>query len=378
MAETRPLDDVIMEVARTGLTLQDDAGRMPPGSNGPWNHRETPVRATAHWSVLFLAVHRLTGSTKYADAAERSLQYLHSTEARPHFLTFFCRHSGGKDRANNVIGQAWAMEALLEDEADDLVQGSYSLAVEVGRMLPYDSRANLWHRVEIDGSMSAPCWTLNQHVMLSAVMLRAGRVAGAADLAERAKRFLVGLPHQIRPAENDLPHHHLMPLNGRGSAVLASVTWRLNRRRWMAQSKGYLSFILYALGCARLWAPKVQCLTEGPLPRLVRSWIRRITDDMPFGHGEDPASFRWAYNPTGFEVALAISAFAPDDDELVTVARELIGLQTGYLRPGTRLPSREVTCDPVTLIARTYEATRLPLGWMRASESNGYDAAPPS
>ncbi len=55
------LHALLLESARAALSRQRADGSLPPGHNGPYADRETPVRNTAHWLVSFCAGWRRSG-----------------------------------------------------------------------------------------------------------------------------------------------------------------------------------------------------------------------------------------------------------------------------------------------------------------------------
>ncbi|MCP4219236.1 MAG: hypothetical protein GY765_31670 [bacterium] len=97
------LDDLICASATKGLSMQQSNGSMPPGHNEAWHHRETPVRATAHWALLFLEAFRIANKPAYHDAAINACSFLVSDTALDNGF-FYCRMEPGKDKTNNLIG----------------------------------------------------------------------------------------------------------------------------------------------------------------------------------------------------------------------------------------------------------------------------------
>ena len=56
----KDINDLIVNVAKTGLLLQKEDGSFEQGHNGPRNDEDTPTRVSAHWAMLFLKAYQFT------------------------------------------------------------------------------------------------------------------------------------------------------------------------------------------------------------------------------------------------------------------------------------------------------------------------------
>ena len=146
------LNDIILQSANKGLQQQLQSGAMPPGHNGPYNDPETPVRNTAHWCLIFLKAYDISDEDRFLDASIKCGSYLLSKEARPMDSVFYCRENPKKDFANGLVGQAWAIEALVELFKATSEKKYIDLAVEVFLEHPYDDYYHGWIRRNVDGS----------------------------------------------------------------------------------------------------------------------------------------------------------------------------------------------------------------------------------
>jgi hypothetical protein len=106
------LNDFLIGAAQAGLSLQKADGTFPPGHNGSWNVKETPVRNTAHWLVTCAKAYELTRDISFKNAVEKAGAYLLSSKARPFDCTYHILDQKGWE-TNGLVGQAWVMEALL-------------------------------------------------------------------------------------------------------------------------------------------------------------------------------------------------------------------------------------------------------------------------
>ena len=104
----------IDKIVASKLEELNQNGYLIGGHNGPYYDPETPVRNTAHWTCIFSHYYNETKDQKYYSAVKKCSEYLLSVKARPMNATFFCRTNKLKDFSNGTIGQAWAIEGIVE------------------------------------------------------------------------------------------------------------------------------------------------------------------------------------------------------------------------------------------------------------------------
>ncbi len=161
------LNEVLIRSSSAALALQREDGSFPEGHNGPWNDLDTPVRVTANWSILLLKGYTLTRDKIMRDAALRAGDYLTNSKCRPHCFSFFCRKTKNKNQCNGLIGQAWAIEALIE-LGKELKKNRYlQIAEDVIMKHRFNEKHCLWHNLEIDGKNLHINRTLNQQIWFS-------------------------------------------------------------------------------------------------------------------------------------------------------------------------------------------------------------------
>ncbi len=359
------LYDLISGTASKGLTMQMQDGSMPAGHNGPWQHRETPARTTAHWALLFLKAFFIEGKPLYRDAALKACAFLMS-EKIIHNGYFYCREHPKKDKTNNLIGQAWVIEALaivgnsLEEET--LV----AFAHQVIKKHYFDDRYFLWHKPHVKENGSGLCRTLNQQVMFAAMSLFVGRTLGDRELTGNARAFfnnVVSLSRFIRPG---LPHHKVfLPVKFSSPDypyLKTLVKQWLEKSHWKDISKAYLPFILYGFALVHYLTPGDPTWDNDELKKWLKSIIGFVCAGFPYGYRDNPDSYRWSYNPVGFEVYFALNEFRDllDLDSDPGLENRWVEMQIkGYYDLNSRLLGKN-TSDPAVLAARMYEAVWLP------------------
>jgi hypothetical protein len=356
------LSELLVESSEVALRLQRSDGSFPAGFNGPLGDPETPVRNTAHWLLTSLKAHEISGALRFRDAAARAADYLAAPGLRPAGATFLCRTNSRKDLCNGLVGQAWAIEALL-GAAEGLGEPRYRLiAAEVFEQHPFDDTLGLWRVRHVDGQCGEIHRTFNQQLWFAAA---GARLDGApqGDVGRRVHRFLDGAGAHLDLVRSG-PIRHLVVLPRPPGARVSPRRWirRLkSTRRWLDRARryrreiGYHAFNLHAF--ARLWQ-RIPAHGLWQDPRFGAA-LRFVGLDE-YTRGLEGNEFAYGYNPVGFEVALALQVFVPPDAARAALDAWWVGRQLArtYDR-NQRLMHREAP-DPTTLAARLYEAC-----WLR-------------
>ena len=348
------LHDLLARSAAAGLCLQRSDGSLPEGRNGPYGDPETPVRNTAHWLVLFATAQWRTGEPRLREAALRAAAFLASSEARPGGAAFLCRQNAGKDACNGLVGQAWAIKALAEAAAWLDAEPLAKLAETVFLLHPFDARARLWRRVEVDGAALGPDFTLNHQIWFAAAGSMLAPLA-AAEVGLRVRAFLDGLAHSLALHRDGTLRHPVAP--AAAARIAPRVALRLARERMRLRRPlrekaiGYHSFNLHALAILRTRVPDHGFWTS---PSFEAAWLHAGSEAFRAAVADN--RYAWPYNPTGLEMAWALEVFAPGSraEQERWVAEQL----RRHFDARTNLLSR-ATPDPATLAARLYEAARL-------------------
>jgi hypothetical protein len=348
------LHEILARSSAAALRLQRPDGSFAPGCNGPYGDRETPVRNSAHWLALLAATARRTGEPRLREAALRAARFLAGPDARPRGAAFLCRSAAGKDSCNGLVGQAWAIEGLAEAAAHLDAEPLAKLAEAVFLLHPFDERAGLWLRVEVDGTLLSPDLTLNHQLWFAAAGAVLAPLA-AAEVGARVRAFLDALPRALAVHRDGAVRHPVSPAAAVRRApglALRLARDRVRRRADLREKAvGYHAFNLHALATLRTRLPG-HCFFA--TPGFERAW--RYAGSAGFRPALAENRYAWPYNPCGLEMAWALEVFAPDSREAQAgwVAEQL----RRHFDPRADLLSR-ATPDPATLAARLYEAARL-------------------
>ena len=361
------LYDLLVQSADAGLDLQTESGAMPAGHNGPWNDSETPVRNTSHWTITFLKAHEITEEPRFYEGAQRCVEYLCKSEARPNRSTFHHRKVPNKDACNGLIGQAWTIEAL-SIAADRLEQPELAqLAEEVFLEHPFDDVLSVWKPVEIDGTVLEVDMTLNHQIWFAAGGAVLTQNNECSELVtERVEVFFDELADIFATYQSGLIHHHLKP--GTSLRKQGRVQMQNLRKRRIPQSVvqlyrpgtgqalrrravGYHSFNLYGLGLLYTSFPKHPFWECSKFKKAIEfatseQFLSDLTENQ----------YGYPYNVSGLELAYAYHVFGSGTE---LIQNQISKQLQDHFDPNMGLLNQQ-TSDQTTLAARLYEATRLP------------------
>ena len=350
------LSEIILQSSLGALQLQSTDGSFPEGCNGPYHDPETPVRNTAHWLITMLKAYEISHEEKFMESAWRAVQYLISPSARPMNATFYCRTNPEKDFCNGLIGQAWVIEALVI-AGRKLNDPQYiEVARNVFMLHPFDSKAGLWRRVNVDGSYNSFDMTFNHQLWFAA----SGAQFGDDLINSQIALFM----------DRTMESHLGLDQSGRIIHAVSRPFAKTNRRfdlisffrrskgsngnsRVVEKEIGYHAFNMYAFCILR------QCLPELPFWQSSK-FIHALSfiNNEEFVRGLENNIYGYPYNPPGFEVALTIQEFS--SYLLFSKSREWwVEQQLHRCYDSEKKMLMNSTEDSKTLSARLYEATRL-------------------
>jgi len=367
---SKTLNEHIISSAFSGLQLQDSDGSMPEGHNGPWNHRDTKVRTTAHWAITFYKAYLLVKNQRFLDGAVRACDFLIHKDCRPYQATFFCRYSEPKrTQSNGLIGQVWAVEPLLY-VGSALCETRYlDVAREVLMLHPYDYEMHGWKTVEIDGSVQTTNKTLNQQIWFCAMVSYYEEILGhqETELHRSMMDFMEHLSNIIFITEKGSFVHEFQPLSVFTLDILRqSIERRLYRKRFPYSldyiATGYNSFVLYGLGMLREFTGANPVWSDPHLQNLVVSGIK-FSGLKLWNQPLQMNAFAYGYNPVGIELAYANTIFADFMIKSCLISpTPSEWLESQFSRHFDYDKGLMVlnTSDPTLLAARIYEAVRLP------------------
>lgn len=349
------LNNLLCSSVEAILEYQNSDGSFPPGHNGPYKDPETPVRNTAHWCITILKAYKISNNQKFLDAAVKCGNYLLSKEARPMDSVFFCRKNPEKDFANGLVGQAWAIEALVELNNITSNDQYLKLAIQVFLMHPYNKDNGAWISKNVDGSNNGFDGTFNHQLWFAAAggML----IEYNLEIKEDVTHFIDCLENHLKLYNDGCIRHDGRFLKRNEQEVIMDFLRKVlkpsKQRKYMRmKSVGYHGFNLYAFALLKKYFPKNKLWKSNKfIKTLYFASSEQFKDELQI------SKYGFPYNPPGFEMALAFQEFNYLADEEISnwvswQINKCFDLDSNLMIGGG-------TYDKITSAARIYEATRL-------------------
>lgn len=345
--------ELLVRTASAALKMQSKAGSMPPGHNGPYFDRETPVRNTAHWLVTFTKVFEITREKQYRRAAEKGIKYLLSEEARPHGKSFYCRKGGGGDSCNGLIGQAWATESLAYAGRILGIEKAVDLAQETFLLHEFNSNEGLWYIHEIDKQTNKIDPTLNHQIYFasSGVEIKNKKIDQIIgifldNLDQHFKIDMFGMIKHLMPNRYDVDSFKV------ARSLIGNTLLSLDQLTKPEKIKeiGYHQFNLMGLTFLSKRFPDHSFWNS----KFFRKSLKALCSDYYIKRLENNI-YGYPYNVAGIEAAFVLQEFLPKEKSLRQ--RFLERQFRHYDTKNNEL--RLKTSDSETLSARIYEAVRL-------------------
>jgi hypothetical protein len=354
------LKDMLLSSARAGLKLQRDDGSFPPGHNGSWNVPEIPVRNTSHWLVTQAKAYEITQDVAFKDAVEKAAVYLLRPEARPFGHTFHIMDQKGWS-TNGIVGQAWVMEALLA--AHQILKDDLYLDTAHGLIMKhfFNKELFLWHVTTLEGKISREHTSLNQQIWFTALAHKVGLMTNddqitkntvfSANNFQKIFKFNGKFIHMIVTEKIYLKYDIKRYLKWK---------WEFIRRskHFDALSKGYITYSFYPLAILHE-TDKTLAVWKNPRLRKFVAMSMDYLDQYVFQYSVDDNPYAFTYHPAGFEAAYIFNSFSEFPDQTTRTEKDWISKQISQHYDYQNNLMCKNTCDPVTLSARFYEATRL-------------------
>lgn len=345
---------LIHSSASAALGFQNSNGSMPEGHNGPYVDPETPVRNTAHWCITFLKAYDISKDKRFLTAAIECGDYLLSDEARPMNAVFFCRKNPEKDFANGLVGQAWAIEALVALYENTKKKEYIDTATAVFLQHPYIKKHKAWIRLNVDGSYNGFDKTFNHQLWFAAA---GGLLAPFnKEIHKQTVGFMDHLGSHLSLYQDGCIKHAgwflcATPID----FVFCAGRFMINlpKRNYLKmKSVGYHGFNLFGFALLKKAFPSHPFWKSKKLAKALKyAKSQKFKTEIP------KSKYGFPYNPPGFEVAFALETFKMADEKEIA---EWVSWQINQCYDfDQNLMILGGTKDQKTAAARIYEASRL-------------------
>jgi hypothetical protein len=362
----------IIKAANLGIKLQRHNGSMPPGHNGSRYHKETPTRATCHWSIIFFSAYKITQNKKFFSAGKNCVAYILDPKRKPHKFTYISRIHQGKDMCNGLIGQAWVLEALV-NAYQYLELDRTSIRKEIIRLLnviPFNATKQLWEVIDIDGKNLGIDKTYNHQLWYAVQCFSAAKHLNLSnEIANNALAFFenTNLGNNICIHKSGLISHYIAPTI-KNLGLLALPTNMLVRsidiiepryqnslqkipllQTYLKQCLGYQMYNLYAF--AFLNEVDSSAVPQRIVTNLDR--LMQVINIYQYYRHFSSSGYGYNYNPIGFEIGYIQYSFKENEQ----MAFDWISKQLDhYFTPELRAVN---TDDQNLLLSRVYELYKL-------------------
>lgn len=341
------IETILLKSAQRGLTVQRGDGSMPEGHNGPWNDVDTPVRNTANWLKLFLFAYKKTGKQDFLISSKKALEYLLSDKSMPFNLAFYCRKN--KRKINGLIGQAWALEALIDSYLAFKESNILKTILDVFLVHRFDFKKGLWHEINLDGTVRDIGGAYNQQLWFAVIGSKILKVERNLEIKKRLDNFLNNFDSNFFTHQNGAIKHILIKRD--------NLFRKLNSLRLLCSGRieelslGYHSFNLYALALLRESYPELFFWQSEKFQKALK-----FIETEEYKKNIKKNKYGFGYNVTGIELAYALNKFVPNSENLQKYWLEKQFKKNFDFKKNLLCKN---TCDPETLSARIYEAIPL-------------------
>lgn len=199
------LQEMADEVYQTFKLL----GHAIEGHNGPYGHSDTPVRNTCHWLIIYGYLWKKKHNKKYYDIMCLFADYICDIQQQSESGAIECMTTDLFDHLNGLIGQAWAIEALVFAYKIANDERYIKTALAIYHAQQYDWNNHLWERIELDGSNIGYDYTLNHQMYFAAAASMISDCHRDEEIEIKVKDFLDGLMTHFNVHPDGLICHYV-------------------------------------------------------------------------------------------------------------------------------------------------------------------------
>lgn len=358
----RSFNKTISKIATAGLLQQKKDGSFPKGVNGPWKTTTTPLRTTAHWSIFFFHAYKKFSIPSYLKAAEKGISYIHAKTnySKGEIQPYKCLQSSDPvTQVNGLIGQAWVLEALIEDVKSRNNKVSRTILEQFAKKAKLDLHYNLWIVLDFNGNNSKIHSTLNHQVWFNLMLFRIANLLQDKQLKTRCSKAAEAIIRFTRIKEN-LP---AMKIKVSFSNILIhplryipNVTKNFfNLKQEGILRQGYATFTILGM---LLTIPYVNLTTKNRILNIARNGYQQLHELHEKKIIQNNA-FCYGYNVFGIEMQAIQQLLTQNNCTRDLTSENWMKLQLELNYNNNKNLLCENTVDPETLQARIYETTYL-------------------
>ncbi len=352
MSNLEILKKVALGLIDKTVKLNHMSAFIPGGFNGPYFDLESPARNTAHASIIFLVLFKVTKNENYRIRAEHYLNYLIDNKNINRDGIFVMRYKIGKDTNNGVIGQAWIIEAFNTASIvlDRVKYGD--LARNFASKFRFSKKVNAWYGQDAELGKQKIDYTLNHQLWYASIISE----IRDTDIQRNVLSFLDYLEiRSFQVRENGLIQHVFQGETLKNILLKKKYEHylRKNKSKVIEKEIGYHLYNLFALARIHHHFPKHPFFkTTKFLKSLDYAWSDRFIESLKGN------KYAYSYNSPAFEFPLIAKQFKEISNVPEGFEKKLgkmLGFQIRHTFDENANLFQYNTPDPLTLTSRTYE-----------------------
>lgn len=361
---------IIKSIANHKLSEISELGYAREGNNGSYFCEDTPVRNSAHWCVSYSILYNLTGDSRYIEGARILADYIVREQRKNANGTVKCMVGNKYDSINGLIGQAWAIEGLIETAKVLNDDTYYNVAEEIFLSQKFRHDVGYWERIDINNNNLGFDPVFNHQLWFAASGVLICSYKEDELIHKQLDRFMEKCSDHFRIRKSGLICHYgninKMNIKAFVKKVLGVISPNLLKRRWpdkfspYAYEASYHLFNLYGFALIEKYLPGYSFFQKDAFRIALKIGldIERINKYVNVNtHGYSYAKFSYGYNSPAFEYGFVEKVFTNNYTEPIN--RKLWNIQMEYCYSKDRELFSNNNDDPETLTARVYEFLRL-------------------
>lgn len=348
-------------------------GYADAGNNGPHGHEDTPVRNTAHFLIIYSYMYKQYKDAKYLEICKKFADYICAESDKTKNGSVQCMVTDKFDHLNGLIGQGWAIEALLYYYGISNEYKYLDYACKIFYSQKYDYDLHLWHRIEIDGKDIGIDPTYNHNIWFAACSAKILNYKEDAELRKIIDDLMInGTKRDFRIYKTGLLRHSVKPAPKKSAMIrlkkaikiILYPVRKLNLRKLDTKymERAYHVFDMYGFCILEEMFPQYEIFSSIKYKKAKEYAldINRLNNDydvfsaIKSNDGKFNV-FSYSYNSLAFEfpyVSLCIGK------KNISMYDELYNIQCQLMYDEKEKSFSRHNPDVITFDARTYEIIR--------------------
>lgn len=180
---------LLKSIADMELDYIEKNGHAHPGCNGPYKNKDTAIRNSGHFLIIYSYLYEKTQNNRYLTAVKSLSDFLMREDNYGKSGSIEHRTDNRFDHTNGLIGQAWTIEALVEAYKLTKLGYTYEKAKQLFLNQRFNYDTKMWIVVDCDGTLSLDL-TFNHQLWFAAAGAMLLDIKYDSKIDEEIKLFL--------------------------------------------------------------------------------------------------------------------------------------------------------------------------------------------